>query len=138
MFRRRTSSGGPNSSSSRPMAMRGGGNCGNGPSPSVMGACSRAFIEMHETAASLLPLEDALGHHFAKGDLLIEALTHPSAVRRRGISKRGYERLEFLGDRVLGLIVAELLGRRFPTEAEGELTRRQTHRVRRPALAAAA
>jgi ribonuclease-3 len=93
---------------------------------------------MHETAASLLPLEDALGHHFAKGDLLIEALTHPSAVRRRGISKRGYERLEFLGDRVLGLVVAELLWRRFPTEAEGELTRRQTHLVRREALAEAA
>ncbi len=90
---------------------------------------------MAEAAASLHPLEDALGHHFAKSDLLIEALTHPSAVRRRGISKRGYERLEFLGDRVLGLIIAELLWRRFPTEAEGELTRRQTHLVRREALA---
>lgn len=90
---------------------------------------------MDEAAASLAPLEEALGHHFAKGDLLVEALTHPSAVRRRSISKRGYERLEFLGDRVLGLVVAELLWRRFPTEAEGELTRRQTHLVRREALA---
>jgi ribonuclease III len=90
---------------------------------------------MHDAAASITPLEDALGHHFAKSDLLLEALTHPSAVRRRGISKRGYERLEFLGDRVLGLIVAELLWRRFPSEAEGELTRRQTHLVRREALA---
>lgn len=88
-----------------------------------------------DVAASIHPLEDALGHHFAKSDLLIEALTHPSAVRRRGISKRGYERLEFLGDRVLGLIIAELLWRRFPHEAEGELTRRQTHLVRREALA---
>lgn len=86
-------------------------------------------------AASLAPLEEALGHHFVKLNLLIEALTHPSAVRRRGISRRGYERLEFLGDRVLGLVVAELLWRRFPTEAEGELTRRQTHLVRRDALA---
>jgi len=90
---------------------------------------------MHDAAASITPLEDSLGHHFAKTDLLLEALTHPSAVRRRGISKRGYERLEFLGDRVLGLIVAELLWRRFPSEAEGELTRRQTHLVRREALA---
>lgn len=90
---------------------------------------------MTDAPASLAPLEEALGHHFAKSDLLIEALTHPSAVRRRGIAKRGYERLEFLGDRVLGLIVAELLWRRFPTEAEGEMTRRHTHLVRRDALA---
>ena len=90
---------------------------------------------MGDVPASLGPLEDALGHHFAKSDLLLEALTHPSAVRRRGIARRGYERLEFLGDRVLGLIVAELLWRRFPTEAEGELTRRHTHLVRRDALA---
>jgi len=85
--------------------------------------------------ASLALLEEALGHTFDKSELLLEALTHPSAVRRRGISRRGYERLEFLGDRVLGLIVAELLWRRFPTEAEGELTRRHTHLVRRDALA---
>lgn len=90
---------------------------------------------MGDVPASLGPLEDALGHHFVKSDLLIEALTHPSAVRRHGIARRGYERLEFLGDRVLGLIVAELLWRRFPTEAEGELTRRHTHLVRRDALA---
>jgi len=90
---------------------------------------------MDSAPAGLASLEDALGHRFARRDLLIEALTHPSAVRRRGISRRGYERLEFLGDRVLGLIVAELLWRRFPAEAEGELTRRQTHLVRRDALA---
>lgn len=90
---------------------------------------------MDDAPAGLALLEGALGHDFAKRDLLIEALTHPSAVRRRGISKRGYERLEFLGDRVLGLIVAELLWRRFPAEAEGELTRRHTHLVRRDALA---
>jgi ribonuclease III len=90
---------------------------------------------MDEPAASLAPIEEALGHHFAKPDLLIEALTHPSATRRRGISRRGYERLEFLGDRVLGLVIAELLWKRFPNEAEGELTRRHTHLVRREALA---
>ncbi len=80
-------------------------------------------------------LEETLGHRFVQPDLLIEALTHPSAVRRRGISRRGYERLEFVGDRVLGLVIAELLWRRFPDEAEGELTRRHTHLVRREALA---
>jgi ribonuclease-3 len=90
---------------------------------------------MDEAAPGLRALEDTLGHRFANPDLLIEALTHPSAFRRRGISRRGYERLEFLGDRVLGLIIAELLWRRFADEAEGELTRRHTHLVRREALA---
>ncbi len=90
---------------------------------------------MDDAAGDLVALQDMLGHRFSTVDLLIEALTHPSAVRRRGISRRGYERLEFLGDRVLGLIVAELLWRRFPAEAEGELTRRHTHLVRRDALA---
>jgi ribonuclease III len=90
---------------------------------------------MDEAAAGFAALEETLGHRFAQKDLLIEALTHPSAVRRRDIARRGYERLEFLGDRVLGLIVAELLWRRFPDDAEGEMTRRHAHLVRREALA---
>jgi len=90
---------------------------------------------MDEVAAGLEVLEEKLGHVFARRELLVEALTHPGATRRRGISKRGYERLEFLGDRVLGLVAAELLWRRFPREAEGELARRHTHLVRRDAVA---
>ena len=85
-----------------------------------------------EVSATLGP---TLGHEFTHRELLIEALTHPSAARRRGRLRRGYDRLEFLGDRVLGLIVAELLWRRFPQEAEGELTRRHTDLVRHEALA---
>jgi ribonuclease III len=85
--------------------------------------------------AALAGLAEALGHQFSRRELLTEALTHPSATKRRGAGRRGYERLEFLGDRVLGLVVAELLFRRFTTEAEGELTRRHTHLVRREALA---
>src|SRR5690348_13019020 len=135
MCRRRTSSVAPNSSSSRPMATRIGGRSGNGPSPCGTPDCSRAFIEMDESQGGLGLLQNALGYHFSRRELLIEALTHPSAVRRRGKSPRGYERLEFLGDRVLGLIVAEMLWHRFPTEAEGELTRRLTHLVRKDALA---
>src|SRR5207244_12405257 len=69
----------------------------------------------------------------ADPQLLAEALTHPSAHARRG-ARQSYERLEFLGDRVLGLVVAELLWRRFPDEAEGELTRRHTRLVRRESL----
>ena len=90
---------------------------------------------MNDTAAAPPALAHWLGHEFAHEELLVEALTHPSAARRRGGARRGYERLEFLGDRVLGLVVAELLWRRFPNEAEGELTRRHTHLVRHEALA---
>lgn len=80
------------------------------------------------------PLAEALGHRFADPALLVEALTHPSAAARRGPARRSYERLEFLGDRVLGLVVADLLWRRFPNEAEGALTRRHTSLVRRETL----
>jgi len=75
-----------------------------------------------------------LDHRFAHPDLLTEALTHPSAGGRRRGAKRGYERLEFLGDRVLGVIIAELLFIRFPNETEGDLTRRHTGLVRGAAL----
>jgi len=83
-------------------------------------------------------LAETLGHTFADPALLVEALTHGSAVprqQRRARVLRGYERLEFLGDRVLGLVVADLLWRRFPNEAEGALTRRHTQLVRRETLA---
>ncbi|HXQ54086.1 MAG TPA: ribonuclease III [Stellaceae bacterium] len=82
-----------------------------------------------------LPFAQILGHDFKHEELLTEALTHPSAIARRGGKRRHYERLEFLGDRVLGLVVADLLWRRFADEAEGELTRRHAHLVRREALA---
>jgi len=74
-----------------------------------------------------------LGHRFADPQLLAEALTHPSTHARRG-PRLSYERLEFLGDRVLGLIVAELLWRKYPEEAEGELTRRYHELVRAETL----
>lgn len=72
---------------------------------------------------SLEALCACLGHDFAAPARLQEALTHPS---RRAESGDGvsYERLEFLGDRVLGLIVAELLFERYPDENEGTLARR--------------
>ena len=86
-------------------------------------------------------LEETLGTVFKRPELLTEALTHPSALgftrgRRRNsrTPPKGYERLEFLGDRVLGLIIADLLWRRFPQEPEGPLTRRHTSLVRREAL----
>ncbi|MDB5410137.1 MAG: rnc [Rhodospirillales bacterium] len=93
---------------------------------------------MNEAVAATEDLSATLGHEFAQPALLIEALTHASALGRRShrapAKLRGYERLEFLGDRVLGLVVAELLWRRFPDEAEGPLTRRHTQLVRRETL----
>jgi ribonuclease-3 len=93
-----------------------------------------------------VPAEDlapVIGYAFARPGLFEEALTHPSALapehrgarHRRKPSHRGYERLEFLGDRVLGLVIADLLWRRFADEPEGHLTRRLTHLVRRETLA---
>jgi ribonuclease III len=81
-------------------------------------------------------LAQRIGHVFARPALLVEALTHPSAVappRRRGrrrAAQRHYERLEFLGDRVLGLVIADLLWHRFETESEGPMTRRMADLVR--------
>jgi ribonuclease-3 len=79
-------------------------------------------------------LAAAIGHDFAKPELLTEAMTHPGALApARGA--HGYQRLEWLGDRVLGLIVADLLWHRFATEPEGHLTRRHSSLVRRETLA---
>ena len=71
-------------------------------------------------------------HTFGNPRLLYEALTHGSAGDEHG---HNYERLEFLGDRVLSLVVAELLYRHFPDEPEGKLARRSAALVRRDALA---
>ena len=76
------------------------------------------------SAASYAELGERLGHRFVKPALLTEALTHRSAVVANGPYKYGYERLEFLGDRVLGLVIADLLLERFPNESEGALARR--------------
>ena len=82
---------------------------------------------------SLETLSDALGHRFRSPQLLDEALTHRSALQEDG-GRFDYERLEFLGDRVLGLVVADLLTEIYPDEAEGNLARRFTGLVRREAL----
>ncbi len=83
-------------------------------------------------AADLGPLEQRIGAKFSDVSLLRQALTHVSACARRGDS---YQRLEFLGDRVLGLAVAELLFETFPDAAEGELSRRLAELVRRETCA---
>lgn len=82
----------------------------------------------------LAAAEAVLGHRFARPDLLREALTHRSAVAlRHGVGSN--ERLEFIGDRVLGLMVAEWLVDRFPREQEGALGKRLAALVSQPVLA---
>ena len=86
-------------------------------------------------APALPALEAHLGHVFARPDLLEQALTHVGAARTRSTS---YQRLEFLGDRVLGVIVAAMLCEAFPDADEGELSRRLAALVRRETCAAVA
>lgn len=86
--------------------------------------------------AAASELSRILGHRFARPELLVQALTHPSVMQgRRQKQTAPYERLEFLGDRVLGLVVADMLFQAFPDEAEGALARRFTALVRREAVA---
>jgi len=80
-----------------------------------------------------LQAETLLGHQFAQKHLLAEALTHRSAAGARGVGSN--ERLEFIGDRVLGLVVAEWLIERFPKEQEGALGPRLAALVSKPQLA---
>jgi ribonuclease-3 len=77
-------------------------------------------------------LAATLGYDFARPDLLETALTHPSAARPG--EAPSYERLEFLGDRVFGLVVADMLMARFPNESEGDLARRHAPLVSRDSL----
>src|ERR1700722_9376919 len=82
--------------------------------------------------------EAILGHVFQRPELLAEALTHRSAAQGRGRHKASNERLEFIGDRVLGLAMAEWLAERFPHEQEGDLGRRLAYLVSQPVLAGVA
>ena len=80
-------------------------------------------------------LEQTIGYRFADPALLREALTHSSAIAHGRRGQRSNERLEFLGDRVLGLAIADLLMVRFPGESEGALTKRHAGLVCRETLA---
>ncbi len=71
-------------------------------------------------------------------DLLRQALTHASYLNESGASTGSNERLEFLGDSVLGMVIANELYRRYPLAGEGELTRMRADIVRGSALAATA
>ncbi|HZT49729.1 MAG TPA: ribonuclease III [Hyphomicrobiaceae bacterium] len=77
----------------------------------------------------LKDLEARLGYAFKDRALLKKALTHAS-VRQASAKRRDNERLEFLGDRVLGLSVAEILSELYPSASEGDLARLYNRLVR--------
>lgn len=84
-------------------------------------------------------LENAIGYRFRNISLLQNALTHSSYANERWHnSLLSNERLEFLGDSVLGMLVAEYLYRNFPDRPEGELTRMRADMVCEQTLAAVA
>lgn len=78
-----------------------------------------------------------IGYNFSDEKLLEEALTHPS-LSKEDKARPNYQRLEFLGDKVLSLIVGHFLMRKHETEAEGDLSKRQAALVSGETLAAIA
>ena len=80
-------------------------------------------------------LEDRVGYRFADAAMLDIALTHISALKGARNRAGSYQRLEFLGDHVLGLIVSDMLYRAFPKADEGELSRRLADLVRKETCA---
>ncbi|MDT3686578.1 MAG: ribonuclease III [Pseudorhodoplanes sp.] len=80
------------------------------------------------------PLESTIGYRFNDPALLDRALTHISALKGQG-RVGSYQRLEFLGDHVLGLAISEMLFAAFPKADEGELSRRLADLVRRETCA---
>src|SRR6185295_15581878 len=124
MFRSRILSARRRSFSSRPMAARGSGKSGSGRSRSGTTGSANSRAEH-----PLADIEAQLGHRFCAPSLLRRDLSHAS------IGSESNERLEFLGDRVLGLIVADRLYALYPNETEGGLAVRLNALVRREACA---
>jgi ribonuclease-3 len=81
--------------------------------------------------AAVAPLERRLGYRFKNRDVILTALTHSSPAAGRAT----YQRQEFLGDRVLGLAIAEMLLAAYPKASEGDLSRRLADLVRKETCA---
>jgi ribonuclease-3 len=94
----------------------------------------RAKRPPRKRAVAASVLEKTVGYRFKDRDLLDRSLTHISALAG-GSRANSYQRLEFLGDHVLGLVISDMLFRAFPKADEGELSRRLADLVRREACA---
>jgi len=85
--------------------------------------------------AATAAIEARIGHKFADPALLTTAITHVSALKAQRKRSDSYQRLEFLGDRVLGLVVSDMLYGAFPNADEGELSKRLADLVRKESCA---
>jgi len=109
--------------------------------PADLGAGSDIQPDGAARSADVASLARALGYEFSDPSLLHDAVTHPSLMGLERTGRKGhkgpgiaYERLEFLGDRVVGLVVAQWLLERYPNEREGALAKRHAALVRRESL----
>jgi ribonuclease-3 len=89
---------------------------------------------MSRKAADRTALLDRIGYSFTDDTLLDRALTHISALSGKS-RQSSYQRLEFLGDRVLGLVISDMLLRAYPKADEGELSKRLAELVRKETCA---
>ncbi|RKX35486.1 MAG: ribonuclease III [Verrucomicrobia bacterium] len=92
-------------------------------------------MTMDLTSEKLTEFEETIGYRFSNRELLVESLTHPSLNARRTDDSRDYQRLEFLGDAVIQLVVTRELFRSFPIDNEGALTRNRSALTRGEFLA---
>jgi len=92
------------------------------------------ICEFGEVERDVIPLEERIDYKFRNSLLLAEALTHPSLGHEAQRHHFDYQRLEFLGDAVLQLVITEYLFRNFRIEAEGQLTKLRSRLVSREAL----
>lgn len=101
------------------------------------GAMGQAVQDGGLTGAAddLAALEARIGYRFTDRALLELALSHISSVKGEAPRRRSYQRLEFLGDHVLGSVVSHMLYEAFPEAEEGELSRRLAELVREEACA---
>src|SRR5688572_24748615 len=85
--------------------------------------------------ADLNELQSNLGYTFRDVNLLRLAVTHPSVAHEQGTNVEHNQRLEFLGDSVLGLVLTCALYEKYPNVSEGPLTKARAQMVNRKALA---
>jgi ribonuclease III len=103
--------------------------------PAAPAATGDGQKEPRRRKRSTTALEDRIGYRFTEAAMLECALTHISALKGARNRAGSYQRLEFLGDHVLGLVISDMLYRAFPKADEGELSRRLADLVRKETCA---
>ena len=108
---------------------------GSAPEAPKETAAQRKKRARAEAKAAAAEVETRIGHAFEDPQLLATAFTHVSALKSQRSRGESYQRLEFLGDHVLGLVISDMLYRAFPNGDEGELSKRLADLVRKEACA---